>query len=138
MPTNKNGVKVTTAIVKRLQKINDQSGLSNRQFSLSLGHAASVVQEIYAQRIKTLSDSIILALELKYGVNPEWLKTGKGPQKSGGRFITDEDELSLLDLFCLLRKEQKQTLQSLAKTFLLENKKEAPTRRRAPNQKKKE
>ena len=115
-------MKINAAIIKRLQKICDESGLSNRQFSMSLGYAPSVIQEIYSKRIKVLSKSTILILELKYGVNPEWLETGKGPQKAESITTSDKDEIEFLEIYRALRRMKKYMLKSLAKTFYNEEK----------------
>lgn len=78
-------MKTTPEIIERLELIIRESGLSRRQFSLILGRPVSEFFEIYAGRIKLLSDEFVQALELKFDINPEWLKTGRGPRKKNGK-----------------------------------------------------
>ena len=100
-------MKITPDIIERLKQINKESGLSQRKFSMLMGHSASAIHEIYVGRVKVLSQANISILEMKFGINPEWLETGKGPKKSGGEFINDPDEIEMLNYYRRLPAERK-------------------------------
>lgn len=110
-------MKITKGVISRLQQINKEAGLSNRKFSMSLGHSAATIQEIYAGRVKTLSGSIIMILEMKYGVNIEWLKTGKGPKKSGSYYVIDSQEVRMIENYRAMPADQKKMYVSMSDFF---------------------
>lgn len=111
-------MKITKGVINRLQQVNQEAGLSNRKFSMSLGQSASTIQEIYSGRVKTLSGSIMLLLEMKYGVNIEWLKTGKGPKKTEYITTVDIEETNLLKDFRLFAAYEKEIILSILKVLL--------------------
>ena len=112
-------MKINRGILERLSEIIEASGLSNRQFSLEIGQPATLVHEIFSRRVRTLPHSVILVLELKYGVNPTWLMTGKGNKWKNPEKLNDRFEDCLVGRFRRLGKEGRTLLLHVAGTLLL-------------------
>ena len=73
-------MKLDKCILSRLAEVIEDSGMNKKQFAGAIGVTPSFLSEIFSGRIKRLSTSFLRVIELKRGVNPEWLKTGKGEQ----------------------------------------------------------
>ena len=114
-------MKLTPDVISRIKEVNKESGLSKRQFSLLLGHSASAIHEIYAGRVKVLSQSNISILELKFGINPHWLETGEGPKKNAGQYLDNAEELALIELLRLLPPEKRRMVQTLTNALVFEH-----------------
>ena len=107
-------MKITKGIINRILQVNQESGLSKRKFSISLGRSPAAIQEIYMGRAKTLSQSIITMLEMRYGVNPQWLQSGKGPAKTGSYFIIKPEEVRLIEIYRNLPPEEKHMMSAMS------------------------
>ena len=110
-------MKINEEILIRLKQIIEESGLSRRQFALGIGHAPSTITEIFTQRIRTLSGSVITILELKYGINPTWLETGMGDKWKHPEKINDHREIVLLRQFRSLTNGNKTMLEAFSETL---------------------
>ena len=117
-------MKLNEKIILRLQEINKESGLTMRQLSLQIAHSASALHQIYNGHVNVLSKPIISLLEMKYGINPEWLETGKGPKASAGQFINDPHELELLQSYRYLSLEKRRISATVLKALVCDEKKE--------------
>lgn len=79
----------------RIKDVRNEIGISQKLFGVGIGIADSYVSEIESGK-KVPSLTILLAIEYKYGVSMDWLKTGKGGKYiKEGAYLTDE-ELSIL------------------------------------------
>lgn len=78
-------------IGKRIKEIRTDSGISQKLFGEGIGIADSYVSEIESGN-KVPSLTILLAIAFKYGVNIEWLETGKGEKYTKeSAYVTDEE-----------------------------------------------
>ena len=112
-------MKVTKAVIQRLEKIQKESGLSQRQFSLAISYSASTLHQIYNSYVKVISKPVIGLLELKFGVNPEWLETGKGPENTGMICTNDRKEVDHLQGFRRLSPAGKRINATMLEALLL-------------------
>lgn len=110
-------MKIDSGVLQRLNEVIIDSSLSRRQFALGIGHAPSTITEIFSKRIKTLSGSIITILELKYGINPDWLSTGVKPKYVESVKVNDQTDLELLKKFRSLNKSNKTMVLRFADTL---------------------
>ena len=110
-------MKIDEGVLSRLHEIIDDSALSRRQFALGIGHAPSTITEIFSRRIKTLSGSVTTILELKYGINPEWLATGAGLKYKDSVVISEHEEFELLKKFRRLKRGNKKMMLRFADTL---------------------
>lgn len=62
---------------RRIKEIRQARGLTQKEFADSLGIVQGFLSSIERGR-KTPSDTLLIALRRTYGVNAEWLRTGRG------------------------------------------------------------
>lgn len=110
-------MELTKEIIDRLAGIMYENETSIRKFALSLGHSPSTLSEILSNRIKTLSRSIVLLLELKYGISRTWLETGHGKKELDLLHIQNPDELHLVRRYRNLNSTQKQLILEFTETL---------------------
>lgn len=79
----------------RIKEIRTEIGISQKLFGEGIGIADSYVSEIESGK-KVPSLTILLAIESRFGVSSEWLKSGKGDKYTKeGAYLTVE-ELNIL------------------------------------------
>jgi len=79
----------------RIKEVRTEIGISQKKFGEGIGIADSYVSEIESGN-KVPSLTILLAIAFKYGVNIDWLESGKGAKYTKeGTFLTD-DEIQIL------------------------------------------
>ena len=119
-------MEVTPEILERLDGIIRQSGLSRRQFALSLGNSPSTMTEIFSRRIKNFSGAFLKVLELQYGININWLETGMGRQYCSKIVITHPEEERIIRNYRKLEPHLKEVFLILSETFFLQQAREQP------------
>lgn len=91
------GEKVTPEILERLIKIAASLDLSQRQLCIGLGVGSSWLPSLKSGRQNALTDTIMMLLQYKWGVNLDWLLTGEGdmflPATDNLRMTPDEVEI---------------------------------------------
>lgn len=63
---------------ERFKEIINAIGLKNKELAKELGVTPAAVSDIVNGRVKKISGSLLIILEIKYKVNPTWLLTGEG------------------------------------------------------------
>ncbi|WP_282000997.1 LexA family protein [Geotalea uraniireducens] len=79
---------VATGIGRRIKALRQAKGLTQKEFSDSLGIVQGFLSSIERGK-KSPSDTLLIALCHYYGINKEWLTTGRGemvrlPERAGG------------------------------------------------------
>lgn len=79
------------SIGERIKEIRTEIGISQKIFGEGIGIADSYVSEIESGK-KVPSLTILLAIAFKYGVNIDWIETGKGEKFSKeSAYLTDKE-----------------------------------------------
>ncbi|MES0489462.1 MAG: helix-turn-helix transcriptional regulator [Leptospirales bacterium] len=112
-------MKLDQCIISRLAEIIEDSGMNKQQFARAIGLTPSSLSEIFSGRIKNLSTSLLRVLELKRGVNPEWLRTGKGAQYIMSNQVVCPYEYELVLYHRKLGFECKKGLAALCQALLI-------------------
>lgn len=115
---------IDKGVLNRLELLIQETGQTRKQFADSIGHSPSTITEIFSGRIKNLSGTLGKILELKYSINLEWLKTGKGKQYKSSLIINCPREHELFVKFRRLRGKYKDSLLILAETLYLQQTKD--------------
>jgi len=110
---------VDECILSRLAEIIEDSGMNKKQFAGAIGITPSSLSEIFSGRIKKLSSSFLRVIELKRGVNPEWLRTGKGAQYIMSNQVACPYEYQLVLYYRKLSSERKKGLFALCKALII-------------------
>lgn len=134
-------MEITQDILDRLDQVIAQSGLSRRQFAISLGNSPSTITEIFSKRIKTFSGTFLKILELKHGINLTWLQTGAGNRYCNKIVVTNPKEESIIKNFRKLSPDNQKFFLLLSETFYLQQEVERDQRSLAhapPEKKQKE
>ena len=77
---------------KRIEKARKTLSLTRAAFGERMGVSGDVINNLERGRVETKEHMIILICE-KFGINEEWLRTGKGEM-----FVTNEAESELATL----------------------------------------
>ena len=101
----------------RFKEIIAAIGLKNKELARELGITPAAVSDIVNGRVKNISGSLLILLQLKFNINPDWLLTGEGDMfntpsdvkdgKVNYTSITDINEITRTKWFKNLSKEQR-------------------------------
>ena len=69
---------IKSEVLNRLKFLITRLGLSQKEFAKSVGVSSSNISDIFSQRIKKISPTLIELLKYKYNINPHWLLEGNG------------------------------------------------------------
>ena len=70
-------------LAERIKTIKDKSCLNQKEFAATIGVTEGYVSKLLKGGLVTLSESLALLLESKYGYNKNWILTGEGePQET--------------------------------------------------------
>ena len=108
----------------RFKEIIAAIGLKNKELARELGITPAAVSDIVNGRVKNISGSLLILLQLKFNINPDWLLTGEGDMfntpsdvkdgKVNYTSITDINEITRTKWFKNLSKEQREIITHLA------------------------
>lgn len=108
----------------RFKEIIAAIGLKNKELARELGITPAAVSDIVNGRVKNISGSLLILLQLKFNINPDWLLTGEGEMflspsdvkdgKVNYTSITDINEITRTKWFKNLSKEQREIITHLA------------------------
>lgn len=65
----------------RLQQIIEESNLTVKDFASKIGITPSGLSDILNGRTKRISVKVLVAIAKEFGINPDWIRTGKEPKK---------------------------------------------------------
>ena len=103
-------------IGKRLKNMRLDIGMTQEQLAQEIGLSGNYVSEIEQEK-KSPSEPIYLAIELKFGVNGDWLKKGTGKKYVPEKFPPTKKEAELLQVFREMSPEDKKMLLALFDKF---------------------
>lgn len=101
---------------ERLKIARKKLGFSQVYFSEALGIKQGSYSDIERGKVKDISESLLLILDMKFGINPEWLKTGRGEMLDTalhGKLLSPD-----ADNDCLSCKEKDKEIQRLKDELL--------------------
>ncbi|EMJ56503.1 DNA-binding helix-turn-helix protein [Leptospira interrogans str. UT126] len=79
-------------MIERLRKIFEESGLTQKDFAISIGLTPNALTELFSGRAKSPSVGTLENLIKTYDVNPLWFITGQGPEKNPRRSLSPLSE----------------------------------------------
>ncbi len=108
----------------RFKEIIAAIGLKNKELAGELGITPAAVSDIANGRVKNISGSLLILLQLKFNINPSWLLTGEGEMfsppsdvkegKVSYTAISDISDITRTRWFKNLTKEQREIITHLA------------------------
>lgn len=67
---------------ERLQLIRRKLGETQESFAKGLGVKRGSYSDIERGKVKHLSESMLMLLELNFGISRKWIETGEGPERT--------------------------------------------------------
>ncbi len=114
-------------IYERIREIRKKNKLSQTEFGKKIGVSRSVISNIEYNSVEP-SDLIIKAICAEYGINEEWIRTGKGDINSGeeikkivqalaDKYEFNENAVKLLENYLKLKEEYRVVIDKLLEFF---------------------
>ena len=101
-------------IIRRLKEVIEMSGLTTQEFCARLGDSSASLAEVLNGQSEELPGNVELDLWIHFQINPEWLETGAGPERTKQYPITDPNEHRLIMKFRnMTPKEQRRLLKKI-------------------------
>ncbi|EMN60335.1 helix-turn-helix transcriptional regulator (plasmid) [Leptospira interrogans] len=96
-------------MIERLRKIFEESGLTQKDFAISIGLTPNALTELFSGRAKSPSVGTLENLIKTYDVNPLWFITGEGPERKPRRSLVPLSEEKIREMDAHDRRVRKMT-----------------------------